>query len=284
MGGLGNQMFQYAFGKHLAIKHKTELLLDIHFLLDRQPRPDFVYRNFDLDIFNLNFKTAPKEISNKYSFLRNRIKKSFYQLFPPKQLKLITENPSGFDEQYLTLPDNVYLHGYWQNIKYFQDIAPIIREEFLFKEKISSYSQKLLEEIKETNSVCLNVRRADFLTSSNHRTLENSYYRKAEDELLKKVKSPQIYVFSDEVEWCVKNIKLKSQVKFIDHTHKGDKFRDYLELMSSCKHFIIPNSSFAWWAAWLSANHKNIVIAPKIWLHNIGLKTKIISPSNWIFI
>ena len=144
MGGLGNQMFQYAAARRLAEVHKTTLKLDLTFLLDRAPRKDFIYRNYDLNIFNIqeNFAT-PEEI---------------------KRCKVIKEPYSHFDKNLLNAPDNVYLEGYWQSEKYFKDIKQIIKKEFTFKSSLSEESKRLADKILSANSICLNVRRTDFVS------------------------------------------------------------------------------------------------------------------------
>jgi hypothetical protein len=291
-GGMGNQMFQYAFGRHLAIKNKTQLFLDKTFLLDRTLKKDFVYRNYDLNIFKIEEAFVSEKVSKKYNQLRSEFKKKLDRLLVFKKLKLIHQSDFNYQNKILDLTDNVYLNGYWQNIRYFEPIAETIRNDFTFIHRISDTCENLLEQIKMSESVCLNVRRTDFISNSNLRVLDISYYENAENKLLKTIQNPLIFVFSDDIEWCRQNIKLKSKTIFVNHTFAGEKFRNYFELMLNCKHFIIPNSSFAWWAAWLSTNKHKIVIIPKIWLYKVNFErtsnenfeTKLMSPAEWITI
>lgn len=284
-GGLGNQMFQYALGKQLAIKNNCELFLDCHFLLDRRLKnPHYVYRDFDLDIFNLTPQFIPKEISKKYGLLRSRLirlKEIFYQ---QGDLTRIQEKVNIFNPKILDLQKNTYLTGYWQTEKYFINIAKEIRSEFSFRKKINIKSLNLLDKINRDNSVCLNVRRTDYVYTPRLGTLNNSYYAKAEQVLLEKESGLKVYVFSDDLKWCKEHIRLQSETFFVGHEYAGAKFRDYFELMMNCKHFIIPNSSFAWWAAWLSKSPNKNIITPKVWFNSTSTvyQADTVVPDTWI--
>jgi hypothetical protein len=98
---------------------------------------------------------------------------------------------------------------------------------------------------------------------------------------LEKVKNPTIYVFSDDLEWCKENLKFESPYKFVEHTYAGTKFQDYLRLMSACRHFILPNSSFAWWAAYLSKYEDKIVTVPPRWLSDPNFDIRSIILKDW---
>ena len=281
IGGMGNQMFQYAIGKHLAIKNKTDLYLDTHFLLDRTHRENFSYRDYDLSIFNINAKIVDESISKKYGYTDNRIKRGLRRFINPGQLKYIADRNFSFTPSILNSPNNSYLNGYWQSEKYFTNIEDVIRSDFSFKNKIGSATDELVQKINGCNSVCLHVRRGDFLMNKTHGTTGIEYYSTAEKIILQKISNPTFFVFSDEIDWCKKNIKLLSETHFIDKELAGEKSRDHFELMTICKNFVIPNSSFGWWAAWLSKNKEKIVIAPRIWFHN-SWNTKDLIPNSWI--
>ena len=158
----------------------------------------------------------------------------------------------------------------------------MIRQKFAFKTPVLESSQALLSEIKNVNAVCLNVRRTDFLKVDNLNTTDTSYFVKAANLMSKKVESPHFFIFSDDIEWCKKHIILDAPVKVVGHEHKGEKFGNYMQLMIACKHYIIPNSSFAWWAAWLNEYQDKIVIAPRKWFNDVDIDTSDLSPPNWI--
>jgi hypothetical protein len=126
------------------------------------------------------------------------------------------------------------------------------------------------------------VRRGDFVNAKIHGTLGMEYYGTATKLIREKVLNPVFYIFSDDIDWCKKNILLQDPVLYIGNEFASEKARGHLSLMTACKHFIIPNSSFGWWAAWLSKNVEKTVIAPKTWFHNSDWDTKDILPKNWI--
>ncbi|WP_128545530.1 alpha-1,2-fucosyltransferase [Larkinella soli] len=286
MGGLGNQMFQYAAGRHLALLNQTELALDIYYLLDRGPRLDkhFVYRNFDLDIFGIETPAIPPEISLKYGRCAPLGRQILNRFRSPGPYRYTAERHFHFDPALLRKRGPLYLSGYWQSPRYFEAIGAVIRDDFRFSDPLPGASRLLLAQIQETNSVCLNVRRADFVTNPVHGTFGNDYYRKAEALLLKKVENPHFFVFSDDLDWCRTHLALRSPVTLVDHRHAGSKFRHYLFLMSCCRHFIIPNSTFAWWAAWLSRHEEKVVIGPGKWFSRplFARNTDSLFPEGWI--
>jgi len=290
-GGLGNQMFQYAFGTYLATKYNTKLKLDLSFLLDRTPRDDAVFRNYELDIFDLKGVNFAKENDlAKFGLSDSRLLNSInYRIFNcSKRYSIIREAHFSFHESELSFPKNIYLDGYWQSEKYFIDIENIIRCDFKFKNKLFAECANLAERIESTQSLCVNVRRADFLhLESSAKTLGfigQDYFYRAVDLLSEIIHDFEIFVFSDDMDWCVKNLEFRSKTTFVTHDYKGEKFGDYLQLMTKCKHFVIPNSSFGWWAAWLNRNSDKIVIAPKRWFADDKLQnqTQDLIPDTWL--
>jgi Glycosyl transferase family 11 len=284
MGGLGNQMFQYAFGRYLAHIHQAELKLDLSFLSDRTPRKGHqVFRNYDLDIFNVkeNFAT-PKEVFH----LSKRFRIPFFDKVLNKILGVkksyLREPHFHFSENMYNAPDNVYLEGYWQTEKYFAPVRSIIRSDFTYKNEWGAPVKELLAQINQANSVCVNVRRGDFVVNSFHGAYGIDYFQKAGEIIKNKIAHPTYFIFSDDMEWCEGNLKFAGPTVFVSHRFAGEKFRDYLRLMTACKHFIIPNSSFAWWAVWLNENPDKIVIAPEKWFNDSRVDTKDLAPPGWI--
>lgn len=274
-GGMGNQMFEYAFAKSLSLEYNIPFKMDQSFLLRRDLGDDFVYRNYDLDLFQVdeNF------IENQKLRIKTIIEPHFhYSKEVLAEIKKIL-NPSIFKRK-----SHLLLDGYWQSPLYFNKYEKEIRNDFSFKNTIENSGQapiiSLLEEIRETNSIMINVRRADYLNTDFHGVLGTDFIEKGVAEIRNQVENPKFYVFSDDVEWCKENIKLDN-MKVVSHDYKGDKFGYYLQLMKACKHFIIPNSTFAWWAAWLNENPKKIVIAPKLWFSDQSINTNDIIPKGW---
>lgn len=289
-GGLGNQLFQYAVGLSLSVKNKDILKTDIISLTNGA-------RRYSLDGFNISGAVSTeKDIldiripsTTDNSFLGKVRRKLFRATEYHKLLnkkRYIVEPNSIFFPEILEIKNSCYLNGNWQSEKYFIDIADIVRKEFSLKNKLSEKASVFLNEIKSTESpVSIHIRRGDYIsnkkTNSFHGTCSPDYYKKATDIIEKTVTSPKYFIFSDDIEWVEKNLKLNFPTVYVS----GNNIPDYEEmvLMSKCKHNIIANSSFSWWGAWLNNNPNKIVIAPKKWF-NTNTNTKDLIPENWITI
>jgi hypothetical protein len=287
MGGLGNQMFQYAMGRMLALKHGVPFSLDCAFLEDRTPRPrgsNFVFRSYDLDIFNVAATVAGRgDIPPVYRlYLGGAPRLALDGLRRRLLPNPARERSFAFDPRFLDLGRDAYLEGYWQSPKYFSSIAGTIRDDFGLKAPISEKSQRLLGEIRSCNSVCVNVRRTDFLASKVHGTIGEEYYHRALGVVAERGAIDRIYVFSDDMEWCGKHLSFGPPVTMVGHDFAGPRFGEYLVLMSHCRHLIIPNSSFAWWAAWLNDDASKAVIAPKRWFVDQRIDTRDLFPDRWV--
>jgi hypothetical protein len=291
MGGLGNQMFQYAFARSVSLKFNLPLCLDLSFLnrRDLDHLPNFVYRNYDLSVFKFDHKTekSKKKLDNivvieepHFHYDNNIFTSISKELYPKKKLFhfLRFDNSSTKD---------ILLEGYWQSPKYFNQFENIIRNDFTFNNQVHLIKDdrihELLKKINNSNSVMLNVRRTDYLKDDTYENLGIGYINSCISYMNTIVDNPSYYIFSDDIEWCRENIHIPNMT-IVDHSYKGEKFSIYLQLMSQCKHFIIPNSTFAWWAAWLNYSQSKIVIAPKKWF-NEGSRIhddKDLIPDSWI--
>lgn len=282
MGGLGNQLFQYAYGRSLATEMNTELVLDLNFLLDRTARENFVFRDFDLDLFDLK----------PYSLFDEDRKRKFFRksIFSSTPL-VVTENGFQFSPIITKLKKGkVYLDGYWQSHKYFSSISKSLKLELQFKNSLTPVQFSLSEKINQCMSVCINFRRTDFVTitsaAQTHGIPSMAYYNNALGYLKDRIGDTiEVFVFSDDIAWCEKNFKIDFPTHFVSHElYKGERFSSYLQLMSQCKHFIIPNSTFGWWAAWLSDFNDKIVITPEQWFQdsNLQAQTFDLRPEDWV--
>ena len=175
------------------------------------------------------------------------------------------------------------LVGYWHDERYFKDCREVIARDFAMRGDLVS---DFAEPIVNSESVCLHVRRTDFVNISSeleYRTqCDEAYYRQAIDVILEKHKDIQIFGFSDDVEWCEQNMKLQHPVTWIPESEAGVKGGTHFWLMRQCKHFIIPNSTFAWWAAWLSENPSKMVVCPKQWYNTPEDQSEGFLPNDWI--
>jgi hypothetical protein len=259
-GGLGNQMFQYAFGKNISNLTNRKLILDLSFLNRRDFGPDFVYRDYDLDIFNLEDLSVVDFYDKDYDLIVENFDPNSTIESINSLIKEIIEKKS----------DTIYLDGYWASPQYFS------RVDFTFREKCLEQSNNLLHDIQRTNSVMLNIRRTDFLNNDFHGTYGKEYILRGIDKLKLNFMDLKFFIFSDDIDWCENNLSGIPNSVIVSHEHKGDKFYNYLFLMSQCKHFIIPNSTFAWWAAYLSKSKNKKVLYPEIWLNAFSSECKLL--------
>ena len=285
MGGLGNQMFQYAFGRVLALKHRTELQLDTSFLQD--DTNGHTIRNFQLDRFNIKASIASIDRlkrckRNKSGKLWNMV--LFYLPFKTKDL-YIREPFFHFFKKALDAPANSYIDGYWQSEKYFKSIREELIKDFTPVRSFSLETMILADKIKVSQSVSIHVRRGDYITDAiNIKRFEvcgETYYMQAMNTIVSKITDPSFFIFSDEPEWFKKNIRTTFPVEYVTHNTGANSYED-MYLMSLCKHNIIANSSFSWWGAWLNRNKEKIVIAPKNWFKNNAKNSKDLLPQTWI--
>jgi hypothetical protein len=247
-GGLGNQLFQWAYGKALAAKNGTNLFLDTSFYYNQTGN---THRNYELTKFpNLICKNP--EIEDKKTII---IGDNFQY------------NEFIYNENY-----HYYLNGFWQSEKYFLNASDLIRKQL---QPTTEIIEKLKQQING-KSVSLHVRRTDYVTSNGFHPVQTlEYYNKALEII---GNHDQLLVFSDDINWCKENLKYEN-ILFIENQ---DNVED-LWLMSLCDHNIIANSSFSWWGAWLNKNKNKIVIAPNNWF---GVQTNLnnldIIPANWV--
>ena len=280
-GGLGNQLFQYAFGRALSIKNKCQLKLDI------SSYQNYEWHDYSLRPFSIRENFADKSDcellkGEKFSFVR-KIKQN---IFNNKKF-YYSEKDLRFNEKYKNLANPAYISGYWQSEKYFKQVEEVIRNEFKIVIPPSKPNQKLIKKIEKENAVSLHVRRGNYANIKHvnkvHVTSPLSYYNDAIKVLIPKIPDPVFYIFSDDIEWAKKNLIINNETVFVDFNNNTTDFED-MRLMSMCKHHIIANSTFSWWGAWLNDSKSKIVIAPKIWFNDVNMnnQTANLIPSNWI--
>ena len=267
-GGLGNQLFMYAAAKRLAVKNDATLRLDVA----SGYAHDIYRRSYCLDLFNINAEVASLRESymSAWGGKRRYLARKINRWLPYSSRYYITEE-KPFDQRLLDfeITTRVYLQGYWQDERYFKDIENIIRKEFTF---VGAHDQKNLawkEKIEDSNAVCLHVRRKEY-----EHALPKAYYERAIRCITKRIEKPHFYCFSDEPKWIVDNLTIDAAYDVLTHNREGKEHEDFW-LMTHCKHYIIANSSFSWWGAWLNPNPDKIVLAPSKW----GYTTAI--PISW---
>jgi len=282
-------MFQYACGRALAYKHRSELFIDTTRLTKRKSGPGITSRSYELSIFCINVKEPDDDNLKK-------AKPLFYRLLNVLSIrtglsgiqttKYFIEHEFCYNNSINKVGKNCFLSGYWQSERYFQNIQSVIREEFRFKPLTDPKNIEWLNKIENENSVSLHIRRADFVNNKYHDihgTCSVDYYKKAARYIADKVKRPVFFVFSDSIDWVRKNLILPFPCEYISGNSGEQSYID-MQLISLCKHNIIANSSFSWWGAWLNQNPEKIVIAPMQWFVSKKLNEQTIDliPETWL--
>jgi hypothetical protein len=282
-GGLGNQLYQYAVGRALAARLSRPLLIDA-----RTIEPEAPARQYELGAFQIEENI----VSGLSAFCTRwvgsvRLGRFFQAIFPPaKHYRLIRDREEGFDASIFDPhPGTIVLHGYWQSYKYFDEVADDLRKELAFRYVPGSENAKLIDEIESSSSVCVHVRRGDYVNNPSFSEALGAcgidYYQRALTKISEKIANPKFFVFSDDPDWAESNLQLPGQTAFMRQNLGRSDVED-LRLMSRCKHFIIANSSFSWWGAWLAHSPNKIVIAPARWFLQDKTPPADRIPPNWI--
>lgn len=263
VGGLGNQLFCYATARRLALANDAELVIDdvSGFKYDKK-----YCRRYMLDHFNIPCRKAtPAERLEPFSRIRRYIIRRLNQYRPFEKRGYIQQEKLDFDERLLKLKfkGTVYLEGYWQSYLYFNDMEDIIRKDLEIKPPTDKVNLSLAEQISKNNSVAVHVRFFDPPESSGLNNLAKEYYFHSVKEIERRVGNPHYYVFSDHPNSVRSLLPLyEEKITFVSHNKGDDKAFADLWLMTKCKHFIIGNSTFSWWGAWLSGYSSKYIIAP----------------------
>jgi len=268
-GGLGNQLFQYAFGQFMAKKLDRNVLYDFsYFTKDRLREPSILSYNFEIE------KVPYKQVKKYLPFKSFRLNSIYNKIF---NSKTFCEKEAPLDLSQSVL----YFHNYWQDKAYSNSVLQLTKEHFF----ITNNSEKLIalaEKISNTSSVSIHIRRGDYLLKENQKIftqLPPRFFINATALLEKHTKGKLNYfVFSDDLAWAKSHLSTLKNCQFIaDNEDYEDLF-----LMSICKHNIISNSTFSWWAATLNKNSDRIIIAPSDWFNGDLLKTEQLLFKEWI--
>jgi glycosyl transferase family 11 len=284
-GGLGNQMFQYAAGRALADRLGAELLLDTRAFGHALALRAYTRRAYALLPFKLRARLATTadlknwplwvvDIGVRLRFVRPLFRRWHF------------ESGITYDPNILKLCEPVCLVGYWQSERYFIDIADSIRIDFALAQLLVGDNARLLELARSGSSVGLHVRRGDFVSLNNtaqmHGVCSIDYYRRAISFVRKRCPECHFLVFSDDPDWARAELPLDSSAVFV--TGNAARPEQDLALMSACKHHIIANSSFSWWAGWLGCSPGQIVVAPSPWYASPKLDARDLAVSRWQYI
>ena len=294
--GLGNQLFQYAFGRKVALDRNMELQFDYTLLYRQEKQHNFLLRN-RLDNFNIVGKEASIDEIDK--FKRIEYTSLFYRVLRKlsgRKIRLFKNNSCQIDEstfskdkKKLATADNLYITGYLADIKLLAEFNDAILPDFKLITPLNELNINKKARIDAVNAVGIHIRRQDYKSQQEvFALLTMEYYKSAIEYITEKTNNPIFFVFSDDMDWVKKAFsKYFSQWNF-EYVSINNMDTDFmeLELMRSCKHFIIANSTFSWWAAWLNSNPNKIIIAPKKWYNKKQLQMDyengLLVPSDWV--
>lgn len=278
-GGLGNLLFQFCFGLYLANKFQCE----IRYFESQDTVPG--YQQLNSIVRNIKYASSSQIKKEGYYFnskLLYRIRRKCLLIFPFMSKKIMVENGSNYVHN--IAPSYSVFDGYWQSFLYFKDIQ--IHDFISFSEDVVSCNY--VNDIKSVNSVFVHIRRGDYMDKKNNKIFHAcsfEYFDKAFAILKNKLGNPTFFIFSNDMDWVRTNFKLNSVYNIIYVVNKGESIviKDFYCMMS-CKHAIISNSTFGWWAAWLMKNKNKQVIAPRQWYNkdSMNIKTLNLIPNNWI--
>lgn len=281
IGGLGNQMFQYAFALSLKNHFKTEeILIDIHHFNHYN-----LHNGFELSkIFKgINLAVANKKQLKKVTYYipHYSLSRLFRKCLPKLKTEYIENIEYVYNETPFKLIGDYYFEGYWQSFKYYANIKSQIFNAFKFPEP-NSYNKKLALEIASCNSIGMHIRRGDYLNHKDFKGIcDLDYYKRAINCLLPTSEECCFYIFSNDIQWCEENIQplIKDyKVTYVTENKGSNSFWD-MYLMSKCKNLVIANSSFSWWGAFLNCVAQNVIV-PQKW-NNSASVNEIYNP-EWI--
>lgn len=277
LGGLGNQMFQFAF--YMALKCRFRAVRAD--LTEFKSYP--LHNGYELErAFGIKLDLIPEWQRKLYN---NKESDPLYTMLKRlsglKDTIFVERTEFQYDASIFADASSKYYVGYWQNEQYFSELRNELLESFSYKKALSQNNLKLFGEIERSNSVAIHVRRGDYV---GHEFLggicTDHYYQKAIEKIEESIENPTYFVFSNDIPWCKSNLAL-SQAYFSEQNVGQSSVID-LHLMSHCKHNIIANSTFSWWGAWLNRNTKKIVIAPSKWIKSSTYDDSTMVPPSWL--
>ncbi len=258
--GLGNQMFQYAFFKQMQCWHGSEKVkIDVdtyHFKLHNGREIDKVFNidfTGDTALEKESLALADVGYKMRHNILRDLRGRKHKRYKYWRDLEL---------NDYRELKGDVYIEGYWNEECFFSDVKDVIRKSYVFSGELNEYQNQILSEIRNSESVGIHTRRGDYVKYPDLFPMcKPEYYYKAFEIIKAKQRQIKCFVFSDDLVWCKSNLYFLDNVTYVDNTVSEEAYKD-MWFMSCCKHNIMANSTFSWWASWLNSNPEKIIIYP----------------------
>lgn len=282
-GGLGNQLFQYATVRKLSLHLDRPVLIDLDWFRDIQEGQTHripLLSHFRLPVSHVDSRGHPEQLASPAT--------NVWQAMT-RPVRIINEKqPYQFDPQLLKRAQRsrlAYLVGYWQSYRYFEDVREQLLQEIRPSAPLAQHYAAAATRIAEGESVMVHVRRGDYVHSSSastaHGALPLDYYRSALALIRERVDRPQLYFFSDDIDWVRKHLQTDLPSEYVANASGDTAVIGELELMRQCRHHVIANSSLSWWGAWLSNRPGKTVVAPRSWLKSKPLALDDLLPPEW---
>lgn len=284
VGGLGNQLFQYAAARALALRSGADLLFDLSWF------PTVADRRYALAPFAIDARVLQPLSGGGISGAQALWQRISHRLIKKTGFKKIgwpvfAERQFHFDPAVLNLCAPIYLDGWFQSERYFADCAATVAGELRIVSPLLPSTQAMLDKIHDSEAICMHVRRGDYVakaeTSAVHGTCSLEYYAAGLESAAAGLRNPKCFVFSDDPAWVRANLHLDVPTTIVD-IHGPDEAHEDLRLMAACRNYVIANSSLSWWGAWLGKHPEKCVIAPKKWFAGSSNDTRDLLPSGWL--
>jgi hypothetical protein len=283
-GGLGNQLFQYATARALAIQHQKKLFLDSAWFASSYE--DVTSREVLIKLL----KTCGELISINPSIRRpSKLRRIVQEYLPISPLIYLEKAGYRFDSGLTTLnlrhKQNLYLMGYWQSFHYFDSIREELMNEIQPINGISDDYRAYQDKIQSTSSTMVHIRRGDYVHLNSaakvHGFLGLDYYRRGMNLMLDKNKDTHFFIFSDDLDWAKENLPYTEKMTLVYSSDSSDNVIQELSLMTQCQNYLIANSSLSWWGAWLSKHSDAHIICPQHWTNDLNMNWDDLIPGHW---
>ena len=281
LGGLGNQIFQYAL--YLSLKERfpnEQVMIDTSCF-----RAYPLHNGFEIDrIFAQHPSVASWKdiIKVAYPYPNYRFWQVGKYILPKRKTMCMERRNLALDMTILTHKGDCYYDGYWQHEEYFSAVKESIWKVFSFQKMTNKRNVEIAERLRMSNSISLHIRRGDYINHPLFRGICDLDYYKRAICCMEEYVHPQLYcIFSNDIQWCKSNLRDLlpcKEVVYVDWNKGSESYLD-MQLMSLCNHNIIANSSFSWWGAWLNRHPQRLVISPRKWT-NAKIEDPI--PQSWI--
>ena len=281
LGGLGNQMFQYAAARAVSMRCNAPLVLDVSWLSSE------TQRQFALAPFRIRAEIVESGRRSQWNVALWRFAQRLNRRFGTRKRRapVYRERSFRYDGGVQLLQAPVYMYGYFQSEEYFVDCRGVIFDDFQIADPPRAESQTLLDRITASEAVCMHIRRGDYVTDAAvnafHGVCSIDYYHRGLQVVANNLTRPECFVFSDDPAWARENLKLNVPTTIVD-IHGPHEAHEDLRLMAACHSYVIANSSMSWWGAWLGRRAGKRVVAPRQWFRTTSRDTRDLIPDDWV--